>query len=63
MKWFEEHKELMVGSDDEAPGSSYRAIAQIDAINQMLRQGVEEKVDHQMSLRNLLGIVNAYGAS
>ena len=40
-----------------------RAIAQIDAINQMLRQGVEEKVDHQMSLRNLLGIVNAYGAS
>jgi flagellum-specific ATP synthase len=40
-----------------------RAIAQIDAINQMLRQRVEEKVDHQMSLRNLLGIVNAYGAS
>ena len=29
MKWFEEHKELMVGSDDEAPGSSYRAIAKI----------------------------------
>jgi transcriptional regulator with XRE-family HTH domain len=29
MKWFEEHKERMVGSDDEAPGSSYRAIAKI----------------------------------
>ena len=29
MKWFEEHKELMAGSDDEAPGSSYRAIAKI----------------------------------
>lgn len=29
MMWFEEHKELMVGSDDEAPGSSYRLIAKI----------------------------------
>jgi transcriptional regulator with XRE-family HTH domain len=29
MKWFDEHKELVAGSDDEAPGSSYRAIAKI----------------------------------
>lgn len=29
MKWFDEHKELLAGSDDKAPGSSYRAIARI----------------------------------
>lgn len=29
MKWFDEHKELMSGSDAEASGSSYRAIAKI----------------------------------
>jgi flagellum-specific ATP synthase len=40
-----------------------RAIVQIDAINTMLRQGIDEHVDHQMSLRHLLGIVNAYGGS
>ena len=38
-----------------------RAVAQIDSINQLLKQAIEEKVDHQMSLRQLLGIVNAYG--
>jgi flagellum-specific ATP synthase len=37
-----------------------RAIQQIDSINQMLKQAVEEKIDPQMSLRQLLGIVNAY---
>ena len=37
-----------------------RAIMQIDSINQMLKQAVEEKIDPQMSLRQLLGIVNAY---
>jgi flagellum-specific ATP synthase len=38
-----------------------RAVTQIDAINAMLRQGIDEHIDHQMSLRHLLGIVNAYG--
>ena len=38
-----------------------RAVTQIDAINTMLRQGIDEHIDHQMSLRHLLGIVNAYG--
>ena len=38
-----------------------RAVAQIDSINMLLKQAIEEKVDHQMSLRQLLGIVNAYG--
>jgi FliI/YscN family ATPase len=40
-----------------------RAIAQIESINSMLRQGIDEHIDHQMSLRYLLGIVNAYGGS
>jgi flagellum-specific ATP synthase len=40
-----------------------RAIAQIESINSMLRQGIDEHIDHQMSLRHLLGIVNAYGGS
>ena len=40
-----------------------RAVTQIDAINSMLRQGIDEHIDHQMSLRHLLGIVNAYGGS
>jgi flagellum-specific ATP synthase len=40
-----------------------RAVAQIDSINMLLKQAIEEKVDHQMSLRQLLGIVNAYGDS
>lgn len=38
-----------------------RAVQQIDAINALLKQGIEEQIDHQMSLRHLLGIVNAYG--
>jgi transcriptional regulator with XRE-family HTH domain len=29
MKWFEEHNEQKVGSDSEAPGNSYKAIAEI----------------------------------
>lgn len=29
MKWFDEHKENTAGSDAEAPGSNYRAIAKI----------------------------------
>ena len=40
-----------------------RAVQQIDAINALLKQGIEEQIDHQMSLRHLLGIVNAYGGS
>ena len=40
-----------------------RAVAQIDAINTMLRQGIDEQIDHQMSIRHLLGIINAYGGS
>jgi flagellum-specific ATP synthase len=38
-----------------------RAVTQIESINSLLKQGIDEHVDHQMSLRHLLGIVNAYG--
>jgi FliI/YscN family ATPase len=38
-----------------------RAVTQIESINSLLKQGIDEYVDHQMSLRYLLGIVNAYG--
>ena len=38
-----------------------RAVAQNEAITTMLRQGIEENVDHQMSLRQMMGIVSSYG--
>jgi len=37
-----------------------RAVAQIDAINSMLRQGIDEKADSTRSVRHLLGIVQAH---
>lgn len=40
-----------------------QAVSQVDSINAMLKQRIEEQIDHQMSLRHLLGIVNAYGGA
>ena len=59
MKWFEEHKELMAGSDDEAPGSSYRAIAKIadEALGgQEMIQFVREGFLSQKAFGEFLGV-------
>lgn len=59
MKWFEEHKELMAGSDNEAPGSSYRAIAKIadEALGgQEMIQFVREGFLSQKAFGEFLGV-------
>lgn len=59
MKWFEEQKELMAGSDDEAPGSSYRAIAKIadEALGgQEMIQFVREGFLSQKAFGEFLGV-------
>ena len=59
MKWFEEHKELMAGSDDEAPGSSFRAIAKIadEALGgQEMIQFVREGFLSQKTFGEFLGV-------
>lgn len=59
MKWFEEHKELMAGADDEVPGSSYSAIAQIsnEALgeNEMV-QFVRDEFPSQKAFGEFLGV-------
>ena len=59
MKWFEEHKELMVGSDDEAPGNSYGAIVKIanEALEgQEMLQFVREGFLSQKAFGEFLGV-------
>lgn len=59
MKWFEEHKELASGSDSEAPGNGYRAIAKIadEALdNQTMAQFVRDFFLIQKSFGEYLGV-------
>ena len=59
MKWFDEHKELMAGSDDEAPGSSYRAIAKIadEALGEKdMVQFVRDAFPSQKAFGEFLGV-------
>lgn len=59
MKWFDEHKELMAGSDDEAPGSSYRAIAEIadEALGEKdMVQFVRDAFPSQKAFGEFLGV-------
>ncbi len=59
MKWFEVHKEFTAGSDAEAPGSGYRAIAKIadEAMNgQAMVQFVRDAFPNQKSFGEYLGV-------
>ena len=59
MKWFDEHKELMAGSDDEVPGSSYRTIAKIadDALGEKeMVQFVRDAFFSQKAFGEFLGV-------
>lgn len=59
MKWFDEHKELVAGSDDEAPGSSYRAIAKIadEALSEKdMVQFVRDAFPSQKAFGEFLGV-------
>ena len=59
MKWFEEHKEQMAGSDDEAPGNSYSAVAKVaDAVldGETMIQFVREGFGSQKSFGEFIGV-------
>lgn len=59
MMWFETHKRLSSGSDDEAPASSYRAIAKIadEALGgQAMIQFVREGFPSQKAFGEFLGV-------
>jgi transcriptional regulator with XRE-family HTH domain len=59
MKWFDEQKELVAGSDDEAPGSSYRAIAKIadEALSEKdMVQFVRDAFPSQKAFGEFLGV-------
>ena len=59
MKWFDEHKEIIAGSDTEVPGSNYSAIARIadeSLDGETMTQFVREFFGIQKSFGEFLGV-------